>query len=159
MYFYLITYEYITLFQFCIACHVFLLFLSIESYFHFLLNPGPADKRNIRVATAHIPPVHDKTPSFCDLLVSKKIYILAVSETWLRPHNTAACGVGFLILEHFKVKLHSNPNYSSFESMCANISDSSFSTYFYCTYHPPEHSANFFEEFYQSFRTLYSWLF
>ena len=75
-----------------------------------------------------------------DLLISKKINILAVTETWFRPHDIAACiadisplgytfyhrscligrgsGIGFLISEHFKVKLHSNPDYSSFQFVC-----------------------------------------
>ena len=56
-------------------------------------------------------------------------------------------GIGFLVSDHFKVKLHSNPDYSSFESMCAEISDSSFSAFFVCIYRPPGHPANFFEDF------------
>ena len=56
-------------------------------------------------------------------------------------------GIGFLVSDHFKVKLHSNPDYSSFESMCAEISDSSFSAFLFCIYRPPGHPANFFEDF------------
>ena len=132
------------------------------------LNPGPI-KRNIRLATTNVRSVRDKSAPLCDLLVSKKNYILAVTETWLRPCDTASCiaeisplgytfyhrprligrggGIGFLVSDHFKVKLHSNPDYSSFESMCAEISDSSFSAFFVCIYRPPGHPANFFEDF------------
>ena len=133
------------------------------------LNPGPSVRRNIRVATTNIRSVRDKTASLCDLLISKKINILAVTETWLRPHDTHACiadvspsgytfhhrprlvgrggGVGFFISQQFKVKLHSNPEYSSFESICAEISYSSFCAHFVCIYRPPGHPANFFEDF------------
>ena len=115
------------------------------------LNPGPI-KRNIRLATTNVRSVRDKSAPLCDLLVSKKNNILAVTETWHRPCDTASCiaeisplgytfyhrprligrggGIGFLVSDHFKVKLHSNPDYSSFESMCAEISDSSFSAFF-----------------------------
>ena len=39
------------------------------------LNPGPVVRYNIRLATA----------SLTDLIISKTINILAVTETWLRP--------------------------------------------------------------------------
>ena len=54
--------------------------------------------------------------------------------------------VGFLVSQQFKVNLPSIPEYFSFESICVEISDSSFSAYFDCIYHPPEQPANFFEE-------------
>jgi len=133
------------------------------------LNPGPDVRRNIRVATTNVRSIRDKIASLTDLLISKKIDILAVTETWLRPHDTAACiadispsgftfhhrprsvgrggGVGFLIAKQFKVNLLSNPEYSTFESICVDISHSSFSGYFVCIYRPPGHPANFFEEF------------
>ncbi len=148
------------------------------------LNPGPAIRRNIRVATTNVRSIRDKTASLTDLLTSKTIYILAVTETWLRPHDTAACiadispssftfhhrpcsvgrggGVGFLVSKQFKVNLHSNPDYSSFEAICAEISDSSFSAYFVCNYRPPGHPAHFFEEFQdllENLATIYSELY
>ena len=39
------------------------------------------------------------------------------------------------------------PDYSTFEYICVEISDSSFSAYFVCLYRPPGQAANFFEEF------------
>ena len=55
------------------------------------LNPGPAVRRNIRLATTNVRSIRDKTVSLSDLLISKTIDILAVTETWLRPHDTVAC--------------------------------------------------------------------
>ena len=103
------------------------------------------------MATTNVRSIRDKTASLSDLLISKTIYILAVTETWLRPHYTVACiadispsgytfhhrprsvrrggGVGFFASQ-FKVNLHSDPEYSSFESICVDISDSFFSSYF-----------------------------
>ena len=81
--------------------------------------------------------------SLTDLIISKTIDILAVTETWLRPHDTAAriadisppgctfhhrprpvgrgSGVGFLISKLFKVDLHTSPDYTSFESICVTF--------------------------------------
>ena len=53
----------------------------------------------------------------------------------------------FLYQNSSKLKLHSNHEYSSFESISVEISYSSFSAYFVCIYRPPGHPANFFEEF------------
>ena len=51
-----------------------------------------------------------------------------------------------MVSQQFKVNLNSNHEYSSFESICVEISDSSFSAYFVCICDPPGHPANFFEE-------------
>ena len=104
------------------------------------LNPGPAVRGNIRLATTNICFIQEKTTSLSHLLISKTIDILAITETWLRPHNTAAyiadisppdyafhhrpCpvgrgdGVGFLISKLLKANLDTSPDYASFESMC-----------------------------------------
>ena len=52
-----------------------------------------------------------------------------------------------MVSQQFKVNLHSNPEYSSFQYIYVEISDSSFSAYFVCIYSPTGHPANFFEEF------------
>ena len=54
------------------------------------LNPGPAVRSNI-LATTNVQSIRDKTASLSDLLISKTIDILAVTETWFRPHDTVAC--------------------------------------------------------------------
>ena len=131
------------------------------------LNPGPAVRRNIRLATTNVRSIRDKTVSRCDLLISKTVDILAVTDTWLKPHYTVACiadispsgytfhrrprsgrrggGVGFLVSKQFNVNLHSNPEYFSFDSISVEISYSSFSAYFVCIYRPPRHPSDFFE--------------
>ena len=110
-----------------------------------------------------------KTASLTDLIISKTINILAVTETWLRPHETEACivdisppgytfhhrprpvgrrsGVGFLISKLFNVNLHTSPDNTTFESICLITSSSCFCGFFICIYWPPGHPANFFEEF------------
>ena len=119
------------------------------------------------LATTNIRSIQEKIASLADLIISKIIYILAVteSETWLRPQDLSACiadisstgyafhhkprpvgrggGVGFVIQNCSKL----TPTIISFESMCVNISKSYFTGYFICIYCPPGHQANFFEEF------------
>ena len=133
------------------------------------LNPGPVVTHNIRLATTNVRSIREKTASLTDLIISKTIYILAVTETWLRPPDTDACiadisppgytfhhrpcsvgrggGVGFLISKLFNVTMHASPHYTSFESICVNISNSCFCGVFICIYRPPGDPANFFEEF------------
>ena len=111
-------------------------------------NPGPVIRHNIRLATTNIRSIREKTASLTDLIISKTIDILAVTETWLRPHDTDACiadisppgytfhhrprpvgrcgGVGFLISNLFNVNLYTSPDYTTFESICLNISNSCF---------------------------------
>ena len=104
-----------------------------------------------------------------------------ITETWLRPHDTAACtadisppgytfhhrprsvgrggGVGFLLSDHGRVNSRLIPDYSTFESICVEISYYSFSAYFVCLYRPLGQAANFFEEFQdllENFATLHS---
>ena len=129
------------------------------------ISPGHAISRNMRFAPKNLRPVRGKMASLNDLSFSIKIDILAITETWLRPHDTAACiadispsgytfhhrpcpvgrggGVGFLLSDNFKVNSYLIPDYSTFESICVDISDS----YFVCLYRPPGQPANFFEEF------------
>ena len=66
-----------------------------------------------------------KAASLSDLLFSKKIDILVYTETYLRPHDIAACitvhscGVDIWLSDHFKVNSRLIPDYSTFESiMC-----------------------------------------
>ena len=133
------------------------------------LNPATVVMHNIRFATTNIRSIREKTASLTDLIISETIDILAVIETWLRPHDTASCiadisppcyvfhhkprpvgrggGVSFLVSKQFKVNLQPSPNYTTFESMCLNISNSCFSGHFICVYRHPGHPANFFEQF------------
>ena len=54
------------------------------------LNHGPLIRHHISLATPNIRSIQEKTASLTDLIISKTIDILAVTETWLRPHDTAA---------------------------------------------------------------------
>lgn len=98
------------------------------------LNHGPAVRRNIRLANTNIWSVRHKSAWHSDLIISKKIDVLAVTETRVRTswHSRMHCwhfsftfhhwtrsigrggGVGFLL---FLV--------SSVEFICVWISDSS----------------------------------
>ena len=57
----------------------------------FTINCGPAINHNTRFAATNVRSVRGKTASVSDLLFLKKIDILAINKTWLRPHDTAAC--------------------------------------------------------------------
>ena len=98
--------------------------------------------------TTNVQSVQGKTASLSDLLFSKKPDILAITGIWLRSCDTAAwiadippsgytfhhrpCsvgrkgGVGILLSEHFKVNSRLIPDCSTFDSICVEISDSSF---------------------------------
>ena len=126
----------------------------------------PVIRHNIRLATTNIHSIREKPASLTDLIIFKTIDILSVTETWNRPHDTAACivdisppgyifhhrpvghggGAGVLISKLFKVNLHTSPDYTSFESMCVNMSNSCFCGFFISIYRPPGHPANFYEE-------------
>ena len=54
-------------------------------------NSWPAPSHNVRFATTIIRSVWSTDASLSDLLLSKRIDILAVIETRLRPHDIAAC--------------------------------------------------------------------
>ena len=46
------------------------------------LNPGPVTRHNIRLATTNIRSISEKKPaSLTDLIISKTIHIIAVTET------------------------------------------------------------------------------
>ena len=118
------------------------------------LNPGPAVRRNIRFATTNIRSIQGKIASRNEWLISKTTDILAINETLLIPHDTAAClcdtsppgytfqhrpcpvrrcdGVRVVISKLFKVNMYTSPDYYRFESICVDLSKSYFSGYFIC---------------------------
>ena len=97
-------------------------------------------RRTIRLATANIRSIRESTAFLIDLLISKTIDILAITETRLRSQDTVACiagifppdyasyhrphlvgrggDIGFLISKLFKVNLHNSPDNSRFECVC-----------------------------------------
>jgi len=97
------------------------------------MNPGPTVLQNIHLSTSNVRSVHNKSASITDLVISRTLDILALTETWLSPHDTTSyisdifapnCsfyrqsgrggGVGFLVTNKFKVKSHSIQIYSNY---------------------------------------------
>ena len=110
----------------------------------------------MRFATTNLRSVRQKSADLSDLISSKQIDILAMTETWLSSCDTAACladishpvfslshcprlsgrggGVAFLVRETFKVEIMHTPK---FEAMCILVKHSSITANFICIYRPP----------------------
>ena len=106
------------------------------------LNPGPSTciTDRVRLATLNARSIKNKATSLADMVSSRKIDILAITETWLKPSDTLSClsdltspefsllhkprphgrggGVGFLISNEFKVTDYTIPSSSTFECIC-----------------------------------------
>ena len=55
-------------------------------------NPGPLPtSNNLRLATANIRSIREKGAPLSELVKSKHIVILAITETWLKPDDTKDC--------------------------------------------------------------------
>ena len=123
----------------------------------------------MRFATTNLRSVRQKSAALSDLISSKQIDILAMTETWLSPCDTAAClddisppgfslfhcprpsgrggGVAFLVRETVKVEIIHTPKFMSFEVICILIKHSSITANFICIYRPPGCANMFFDEF------------
>ena len=55
------------------------------------INPGPTTCQNMRFATTDVRYVRHKSAALSDLMLSKHIDILALTETWLSASDTSAC--------------------------------------------------------------------
>ena len=113
--------------------------------------------------------VRHKSAALSDLMLSKHIDILALTETWLSAFDTSAClavicpygfclyhhprrsgrggGVAFLVPATYKVEIIHTPQYQSFEVICIVIKHSPISANFICIYHPPASTTKFVDEF------------
>ena len=135
------------------------------------LNPGPNRSCNMRFATTNLRSVRQKYAALSDLISSKQIDILPMTETWLSSCDTAAClddisppcfslfhcprpsgrggGVAFLMREPFKVEVIHTPKFLSFEAICILVKHSSITANFICIYRPPgcANISMFFDEF------------
>ena len=109
---------------------------------------------NMRFATTNLRSVRQKSAALSDLISSKQIDILAMTETWLSSCDTAACladisppgfslfhcpslsgrggGVAFLVGETFKVEIIHTPKFLSFEAICILVKHSSITAHFIC---------------------------
>ena len=133
------------------------------------LNPGSNISCNMRFVTTNLRSVRQKSASLSDLVSSKQIDILAMTETWLSSCDTAACladisppgfslfhcprpsgrggGVAFLVRESFKVEIINTPKFMSFEAICILVKHSFMTTNFICIYRPPGCTTMLFDEF------------
>ena len=133
------------------------------------LNPGPNISCNMRFATTNLRSLRQKSAALADLISSKQIDILAMTETWLSSCDTAAClaeisppgfslfhcsrpsgrggGVALLVRESFKVEIIHTPTFLRFEAICILVKHSSMTANFICIYRPPGCTTMFFDEF------------
>ena len=56
------------------------------------LNPGPSPSpiNNVRMATINVRSISNKIASFCDIVESKKLDVVTVTEMWLSTMGTSA---------------------------------------------------------------------
>jgi len=123
------------------------------------MNPSPPILQNIRLATSNVRSVHNKSAGITDLVISKKLDILALIEISLIPHDTTSyisdicpltipvttnhvtLGVEVVLAFWYPISLkgksHSVQIYSSFEAVCIELSNSSFTGNFLCLKHNP----------------------
>ena len=123
----------------------------------------------MRFATTNVRSVRHKSAALSDMILSKHVDILALTETWLLASDTSAClayicpngfclyhhprrsgrggGVAFLVPEIYKVEIIHTPQYQSFEVICIVIKHSSLSANFVCIYRPAASTNTFFDEF------------
>ena len=118
--------------------------------------PGTKTFQNMRFATTNVLSVRNKYAALSDLILSKHIDILALTETWLLASDTSACladicpngfclyhhprrsgrggAVAFLVPEIYKVEIIHTPQYQIFEVICIVIKHSSLSANCICIY-------------------------
>ena len=107
------------------------------------LNPGPT--HSLRIATINARSMREKAPALADLVESKSIDVLSITETWLTRKETRAGladltppgytfhqaprvgrtggGVGLFVSGQFTYKEFQIPTRPSFEAMCGIISN------------------------------------
>ena len=132
------------------------------------LNPGPSGSDFIRMATLNVRSLTSKCASFSDLVSSKKLDVVAITEMWLSPKETSAGladltprgfklihqprqgktggGVAIMVADHLNVTKCKMSQFSSFEVMCCKIT-SSFCAQVICLYRQPGYPTLFFEQF------------
>ena len=131
------------------------------------LNPGPV-RPNLRLATINARSMRDKAPALSDLVVSKGIDLLGITETWLTtgetsgdlaemtPHGFSFLqiprvkrrggGVGLFISNDFQFTPVTLPSQSSFESISGRLECGRSSLNILNIYRPPGPASSFFSE-------------
>ena len=106
------------------------------------LNPGPG-VRGLRLGTVNARSIWDKAPALSDLVASKSIDLLGITETWLTTKETPADladmtpegfsffhkprtqrrggGVGLFVSSAYKFTAISLPTQTSFEAISGNL--------------------------------------
>ena len=121
----------------------------------------------LRLATWNIRSLNRKAAPVCDLVISKRIDILALNETWLSSHTNSdptvanvistlqdynfvhhprssrsGGGVGVLLKSSLKVKRNESHTFNSFEYLDLFITSGSSSFRLLCIYRPPPSKKN-----------------
>lgn len=132
------------------------------------VNPGPAHA--LRVGTINARSMRSKAPALADLVTSRSLDILSVTETWLTKRETTAGladitpagfflyhkpragrkkggGVALLVSSHLKFSEISIPMQKSFEAICGKVSYGKVSFNILNIYRPPGSMGSFHEEF------------
>lgn len=130
------------------------------------VNPGPT--HNLRVGSINARSMRAKAPVLTDLISTKSLDILGITETWLTPRETAASladitpagfsfhqiprpgrpggGVGLFVASSLKFSEVTIPTHSSFEAICGRISTGKVCLNVLNIYRPPGTCNIFFEE-------------
>ena len=134
---------------------------------HFTTTP----LHDLRIGSINVRSVREKGPLLHDLIVSKSLDILAVTETWLRANDTSAFlsdltppgfsflhvprhgrpggGVGLFISDALSFSQITLPHQSSIEAICCTVATSPGTSRFTILnlYRPPGSDTVFFDEF------------
>jgi len=132
------------------------------------VNPGPA--HSLRVGTINARSMRPKAPAISDLVTSKSLDILSITETWLTKRETTAGltditpigfslyhkpragrkkggGIALLLSSSLRFSAMSIPDYKSFEAICGKVSYGMVSFNVLNVYRPPGSTGPFLEEF------------
>ena len=133
------------------------------------LNPGPVAP-NLRLGTVNAHSMRDKAPALSELVVSKGIDLLGITETWLTiretssdlaemtppPHgfsffqtprvDTRGGGVGLFVSTAFKFTPINLPSLSSFECISGKLECGRACLNILNIYRPPGPASSFFNE-------------
>ena len=121
------------------------------------------------MATLNVRSLTSKCASFSDLVLSKKLDVVAITETWLSLKETSAGlsdltpqgfklirqprqgktggGVAIMVADHLNATRCKMSQFLSFEAMCCKITSSSFCAQVICLYRQPGYPTLFFEQF------------
>ena len=131
------------------------------------LNPGPVAP-NLRLGTVNARSMRDKAPALSDLVVSKGIDLLGITETWLTIRETSSDlaemtpngfsffqtprvnkrggGVGLFVSNAFKFTPINLPSLSSFECISGKLECGRACLNILNIYRPPGPASSFFSE-------------